>query len=449
MRSSRIPFTVHILSPVTERGATRIERDSLGPVEVPADALYGAHTVRGVANFRLSGVTMAARPDLIAALAHVKAAAAGANLLCGALEPEIANALIAAARAVATGAHDDQFPVDVVHGGGGTVINMNVNEVLANLAGEALGGRRGGYDRVHPNDHANRSQSTNDVYPTALALATVRVGARAAAGLDVLAGALETKAQERGGHKRLGRTCLQDAVPLTIGDTHGAQAHAVRRTTAALRRSLGELLAVPLGATAVGTGIGTPAGYREHAVRLLAEECGLAVTPAEDMFDALANLDGYVDVAAQAVRCALVIAKIASDVRLLSSGPLGGFGELTLPAVQVGSSIMPGKINPAIPELVMQVSFEVRGAAAIVEAAAAAGELELNVMEPVIARHLHGSLADLGAVAERFAERSIAGLVWNDDALERNLAGSFGGAVEDAVRDGYVAVAAQHHRPER
>jgi aspartate ammonia-lyase len=362
------------------------------------------------------------------------------------LDGRLGDAVTVAARRVAHGEHDAEFPIDVVHGGGGTAANMNANEVIANLAEEVLGGTRGAYALVHPNDHVNRSQSTNDVYPTVLALAAVGVGREATRRVRGLAASLQRQADAAGDLERLGRTCLQDAVGLSVRDTHAAQAHAVLRTCDALDRSLDALLAVPLGATAVGTGLGAPPGYREHALQFLAEETALPVHGAENLYDALQNADPYVDVAAQAVRVALVLGKIAADLRLLASGPEGGIGEVVLPAVQVGSSIMPGKVNPVMPELVLQVGFEARGTATIVEAAAAAGELELNVMEPVIARHLLGTLHDLGAVAELFAARCIDGLVWDAAAVRRNLAGSLTDTVLHATRDGYAA-AARSRRP--
>jgi aspartate ammonia-lyase len=424
---------------LTERTITgfRLERDALGDVSVPADALFGAHTVRALENFTVSGEAVRQRPDLVAAFGYVKAAAAEANAACGVLDQGMAAAITEAAREVARGEHGEQFPIDLVHGGGGTAVHMNVNEVIANLANERLGGRRGDYYPVHPNDHVNRSQSTNDVFPTALGLATVITGRRAITQLDGLAAALAAKARQTAGIDRLGRTCLQDAVPLTAAQTHVAQAHAMTRTTAVLGHSLDALLAVPLGATAIGTGIGSPPGYRTLALRFLAEESGLQVRGSEDLFDALANLDGYLDVAAQLVRSSLVMAKIAADLRFLASGPVG---EVQLPAVQVGSSIMPGKANPVIPELVMQVSYETRGMATVVEAAVAAGELELNAMEPVIARHLLASLHDVGRVAEIFADRCIAGLKWNEAALRAHLGGSLAGVVESSAELGYSQV---------
>jgi len=411
----------------------RAEHDSLGRVEVPAGVLYGAHTVRALANFAVSGTTLRERPSFIAALGHVKAAAARANAGCGVLDEPLAGAITAAAREVARGEHDGQFPIDVVQGGGGTSVNMNANEVVANRANEILGGVRGSYDPVDPTRHVNRSQSTNDVYPTALALATVTVGRAALTGIAGLASALSAKAAAGGALERLARTCLRDAVPTTVAATHRGHAHAVGRTSAALARSLDELLAVPLGATAVGTGIGSPVGYRERVLALLAEESGLAVTGAGDLADALSNLDAYVDVAAQVVRVAIVTGKIAADLRLLSSGPVGGIGELRLPAVQVGSSIMPGKINPVMPELMLQIGYEAQGMFTIVEAAAAGGELDLNVMEPVIAKHLLGSLHDLGKACALFATRCVEGLEWNEARLAANLAGSLGPLIEPSA----------------
>ncbi|MCU1502126.1 MAG: aspA [Ilumatobacteraceae bacterium] len=418
----------------------RTEHDALGDVAVPASALYGAHTVRAMSNFHVSGVTVADHPELIAALGHVKAAAARANVACGALEPRIADAILAAAREVARGEHDAQFPVPLVQGGGGTAINMNANEVIANRSAGLLGRERGRYDVVHPNDHVNRSQSTNDVFPTAMAIATVTAGRETVAQLAKLERSFRAKSAEAGAIRRLGRTCLQDAVPLTVAQTHDAHAHAVARTAAALSTALDGLLEVPLGATAIGTGIGAAPGYRDAVLGFLAEEAGLPIRGSADLFDALANLDAYVDVAAQLVRVALVAGKIAADLRFLSSGPVGGIGEVQLPSVQVGSSIMPGKINPVIPELVLQISYEVRGTATIVESAVAAGELELNVMEPVIARHLLASLRDVGRTAALFAERCVDGLRWNPDTLDAHLDGSLGAAVELAAEHGYSHV---------
>jgi aspartate ammonia-lyase len=417
----------------------RTEHDMLGAVSVPADALYGAQTARAAANFGTTSARLAERPELLRALAQVKAAAADANRELGVLEPAIASAIVRAADELAAGKLLDQFPIALVQGGGGTTTNMAVNEVLANRAAQLLGAEPGSYDVVHPLDHVNRSQSTNDVVPTALALAVQACAPAALAGLGDVIAALEGLAAKAGDDLRLGRTCLQDAVPLPIAAYHGAQATAVRRSAAELLRSVEALLEVPLGATAVGTGIGAPPGYRERAVALLAQRSGLPLRPSADLFDALAHLDPLLRVASEAAVASLTLAKIAADVRLLSSGPVGGIGEVRIPAVQVGSSLMPGKVNPVIPELVIQASFEIRGAAHVVELAAAAGELDLNVMEMVVARHLLAALVQLGEVGSLFASRCLTGLEWERTAVDRHLEGSRAAAVERALESGHDA----------
>jgi aspartate ammonia-lyase len=318
---------------------------------------------------------------------------------------------------------------------------MNVNEVIANRAEELLGGRRGEYRIVHPNDSVNRSQSTNDVYPTATAIATIRTGAEALSAFVHLRATFEEKADETAALTRIGRTCLRDAVPLPAGMRHAADAAALGRTTSDLDAALNSLLPVPLGATAVGTGLGAPAGYRDLVVAHLAAETTLPLVPAPDPYDALAHFDPYVAVSAALVRVMLVLGQAANDFRFLSSGPTGGVGELRLPPVQVGSSIMPGKLNPVIPELVLQVGFEIRGAAHTIELAVAAGELELNVMEPVIARHMLASLREAGRVARVFADRCVAGLAWDADRVAANLAGSRAELVALAEAEGYEAAA--------
>jgi aspartate ammonia-lyase len=417
----------------------RVERDSLGPVDVPDGVLWGAHTARALESFAGCGVKLAERPDLLVALAETKVAAARANARLGVLEPDVAEAIVAAGREVAAGRWHDEFPLDVVQGGGGTATNLNADEVLANRAEEILGGARGAYELVHPLDHVNRSQSTNDVYPTALQVATIRAGARAVAALEHVRETLVAKAAEEKGRERLGRTCLQDALPVPLAAGLTAAASGLGRTAAGIGIALAPLRRVPLGATAVGTGAGAPEGYRELAVELLAEETGLPLEPSEDPFDALANLDPYAAVASALARAFLVLGKLAADLRFLSSGPVGGIGEVRLPPVLVGSSCMPGKVNPVLPELVLQVGFEVRGAAHTVELAVAAGELELNVMEPVIASHLLGALEVAGHTAHVFADRCLAGLDWDDDAVQRHLGGSRAASVTRLADVGYDA----------
>jgi aspartate ammonia-lyase len=417
----------------------RRERDALGDIDVPSNALWGAQTQRAIPAFAVSGLTTADRPDLLIGLALVKQAAARANVVVGALDPQIGARIEAAAARVASGEHHDQFPLDLVQGGGGTATNMNMNEVLANLANLAAGAPLGACAPVHPNDHVNRSQSTNDAYPTGMQVAVLRAGERALLGVARLRASFEAAAERSGDLERLGRTCLQDAVPLSVRETHRAHAHALARTSAALRRALAELHAVPLGATAIGTGIGAPEGYRARAVASLAELSGFPLLPSPDLFDALANLDGYVGVASAAVQVALVIGKVSADLRFWSSGPTGGIGEVQLPKALVGSSIMPGKINPVIPELAMQVAFDVRAAAHAVEMAVGGGELELNIFEPVVARHLLGALGELAALGPIFAERCVDGLVWLPERTAQNLSGSLAGLVDMAGRDGYDA----------
>jgi aspartate ammonia-lyase len=426
----------------------RRERDALGEIDVPAEALWGAQTQRAIGSFAVSGLTTADRPDLLVGLALVKQAAAAANAEVGALDRERAGRIQAAAALVAAGRHHDQFPIDLAAGGGGTPTNMNMNEVVANLANQSAGAPLGACSPVHPNDHVNRSQSTNDAYPTGLQIGVLRAGGRAIAGVDRLRASFLAAAERQGDLARLGRTCVQDAVPLTVRDTHLGHAHAIARTQAALRRALDDLCAVPLGATAIGTGIGAPEGYRPAAVAALAEISGFPLVPAPDLFDALANLDPYVAVASAAVQVALVIGKIAADLRFWSSGPVGGIGELRLPAVQVGSSIMPGKINPVIPEMAMQVAFDVRAAARAVEMAVAGGELELNIFEPMVARHLLGALDELARLGPLFATLCVDGMEWAPERVTANLRGSLASLVNMAEKEGYDAASreAKKHR---
>lgn len=419
-------------------GPTRVEHDSLGDVDVPRDALYGAHTTRATGNFDVSGVTLADVPQLLEAFVRVKIAAARANADLGVVPASVAEVIVRACREILAGEFRNQFPVALVQGGGGTATNMNVNEVLANRSEVLLGGRPGVYRLVHPN-HVNRSQSTNDTYPTALQVAALEVGNEALSKFAIVAETLRSKGAEYPGQLRLGRTCLRDALPLSVAAGHEAQAHAVERTSRDLRGALDRLLEIPLGATLIGTGEGAPEGYSKLVVAYLAEETALPLEPAEDLFDALAHLDPLLAVASALSRTMLVLGKIAGDLRLLASGPIGGMGEVSLPAVQVGSSFVPGKINPVIPELVLQVSHEVRGAAHTIEAAVADGELELNVMEPVVARHLINSLVDAGRAADIFATRCLAGLRWNESTVSAHLAGSMAKSVDLAASHGYAS----------
>ncbi len=403
--------------------------------------LFGPQTRLAIDNFPATGRRLDDVPELLRAYARIKAASALANVELGAVDAARGSAIVRAAHEVAEGLHPDQFPTALVQGGGGTSTNMNVNEVIAARATQLLlsdpGAAADPTWTVHPNDHVNRSQSTNDTYPTAMALTLLELTQPAGHALEVLELALLDRARAFKDVARLGRTCLQDAVPLTVGQTHTAQAAALGRHRVDLAAAAEALTALPIGATAIGTGVGAPDGFAERAVHHLNELTGRSLTTAPDYFDALAHLDPYLSLAGAIVRPAVTMAKIAADLRLLSSGPKGGLDEVRLPVLQAGSSIMPGKVNPVIPELVMQYSYRIRGAAHTVELAVAAGELELNVMEPVVLDALVGSLSDLTVSATTFAQKCVAGLTWNRAAVDRHLQGSLERLVEDAGRLGY------------
>ena len=361
----------------------RTERDPLGEVRVPASAWYGAQTQRAVENFPISGLT--APPDLVTSTILIKKAAAQANAALGRLDKDIADAIVAAADEILAGEHRDQFVVDVFQAGAGTSHNMNANEVLANLAEERLGGTRGTYLRVHPNDHVNMGQSTNDVFPTAtrIALLSALPGLISAAG--ALADSLEGKAREFAHVLKTGRTHLQDAVPITLGQEFSGFAANVRSGIADLQHAAEGLYELNLGATAVGTGLNAGDDYTAHAVDGLATATGLPLRPAENRFRVTQSMGDVLAYSGSVRRLAVEVGKIASDLRLLSMGPRAGIAEIQLPAVQPGSSIMPGKVNPSVPEMVNQVCYQVIGCDATILAAAEGGQLELNVMMPVMA----------------------------------------------------------------
>ena len=409
-------------------------------------ALYGPQTALALANFPSRGRRLADVPQFVGAYAQVKGAAALANVQLGVLDSTIGHAIAAAAAEVGAGLHDDQFPTALLQGGGGTSTNMNLNEVLAKRASQLLREQGDAFD-VHPNDHVNRSQSTNDTYPTAMSLAVGELAAAVTDALRTLETSLLTQAEANNDTARLGRTCLQDAVPLTVGETHRAQARAVARGRAEIDRCVIDLRAVPFGATAIGTSVGAPPGFPAAAVAHLNELAGTTCTVAPDFFDALAHLDPYSALAASVGRVAVTVEKIARDLRLLSSGPVGGLGEVRLPARQAGSSIMPGKINPVIPELVIQLSQRVRGCGHTVDLAVAAGELELNVMEPVILDALVTMFADLSDAATSLAHKCIDAMEWDRAGLARNLAGSLQQLVELASDQGYAKASALAVQP--
>lgn len=388
----------------------RREYDSLGAGDVPVDALYGLATLRGQANFDVSRHRLGDEPALLRALAQIKEAAAATHRDLGVLPADIATALIAACREIAEGGHRDQFLIDMLEGSGGTSINMNMNEVIANRALQILGDVPGHCARVHPNDHVNMGQSTNDVVPSAVKLAVVADAQRLLDALTALASALDDRAAAFGDVLRLGRTCLQDAQPMRLGQAFGGHAAGLRRMARHLAQRCEELTVLPLGGTAIGTGLGSVPGYRRAVFAHLARISGRQVTPAEDLFDAMRHSDAFARCSAELRLCADMLAQMAGDLALLSSGPAGGIGEIRLPAVQPGSSIMPGKVNPVLPILMQQIAFAVAGNDLAVSLAAAHGQLEINHFEPLIASRLFDSLGILTRAVRLFTGRCVAGL---------------------------------------
>ncbi|MFD7923017.1 aspartate ammonia-lyase [Streptomyces sp. NPDC059740] len=405
----------------------RSEHDMLGCVEVPADAYYGVHTVRAVANFPVTGETLAARPHLIRALAAVKEAATRANAEVGALDDTLAAAIVDACAEIRGGALHDHFRVDLVQGGAGTSTNMNANEVIANRALELLGRRRGEYAVLHPLDHVNLGQSTNDVYPTAVKLA---LDAHVGAALTALAGlreAFAAKAAEFADVLKVGRTQLQDAVPMTLGQEFGAFAATLAEDEQRLAEARLLLHELNLGGTAIGTGLNARPGYRERAVEHLRRLTGIpTLVSAPDLVEATQDVGVFVQLSGVLKRVAVKLSKICNDLRLLSSGPQAGFGEINLPARQAGSSIMPGKVNPVIPEVVNQIAFEIIGNDVTVTLAAEGGQLQLNAFEPVIYRTLSAGLDHLAAGAGVLTEHCVRGITANADRLAEAVAASTG-----------------------
>jgi fumarate hydratase, class II len=378
----------------------RIEHDTMGEVRVPASALWGAQTQRAVENFPISGLPV--DPDVVHALARIKASAARVNARLGVLDDKTANAVADAAEAVASGAHDPHFPIDVFQTGSGTSTNMNVNEVVAALASAALG------SRVHPNDAVNASQSSNDTFPSALHLAaTGAVVADLVPALEHLAASLERKAGELDGVVKPGRTHLMDAVPVTLGQELRGYAAQMSRGVERLQAALPRVAELPLGGTAVGTGVNTPAGFAAAVVEDLAAATGLPVTEARDHFEAQGARDGLVELSGQLRTVAVSLAKICNDLRWMGSGPRTGLGELRLPDLQPGSSIMPGKVNPVVPEATLMVCAHVIGHDATVGFAGASGTLELNVMMPVMGKAVLESCRWLAAAARLLADRCV------------------------------------------
>jgi fumarate hydratase class II len=423
-------------------GEFRVEHDSMGEVRVPADALWGAQTQRAIENFRgISGQSMPR--EVVIALARIKSAAAMVNAELGILPADMADAIAQAAREIwlgdiGDGGHLDQFPLDVFQTGSGTSTNMNANEVIATLAAGHLG------RPVHPNDHVNASQSSNDVFPSAVHLATATQLSRLVRCLDHLASALEAKEVEFADAVKSGRTHLMDATPVTLGQEFGGYAAAVRHGIRRVQMVLPEVCELPLGGTAVGTGLNAPTGFARGVIERLAGE-HLPLTEAANHFEAAGGRDALVAASGVLRTIAVSLYKICNDLRLMGSGPRTGLAEIAIPDLQPGSSIMPGKVNPVIPEVVCQVCAQVIGNDAVVAFAGAAGTFELNVMIPVIARNLLGSISLLAAAAVSLADRCVAGISADRERLRRLAESS--PAIVTALNPfiGYEAAAAVAH----
>jgi aspartate ammonia-lyase len=400
---------------------TRIERDLLGEKEIPADAYYGVQTARALENFQISGVRIYHYPGFIEAWAIVKLAAARANTDVGAMKKETLAAIEKAADAVRKGKYHDQFLVDWYQGGAGTSTNMNANEVLANVALELTGHKKGEYEIVEPHDHLNLSQSTNDSYPTALKVAFLLRNDKLTAELEKLAASFRAKGDAFIDIVKMGRTELQDAVPMTVGQEFHAFAASIESEIALLRQAEKHLYAVNMGATAIGTGINAPKGYAERTAAHLAKLTGKPIVPADDMLAATWDQQGFVIYSSALKSVAVKLSKIASDLILLTSGPRAGLAEINLPALQPGSSIMPGKVNPVIPELVNLVAFRVMGNDYTVTLAAHSGQLQLNAYEPVEGLAVMESQHLLYNTSTAFRTLCVDGITVNEKVLSRYM----------------------------
>ncbi|MBP2401471.1 aspartate ammonia-lyase [Streptomyces syringium] len=417
---SSVPAAPH------DQPRVRTEHDLLGDKDVPAAAYYGVHTLRAVENFPVTGTPIAAYPDLVFALASVKQAAAQANRDLGLLDDRKADAIVRACEEIRSGRLHDQFVVDVIQGGAGTSTNMNANEVVANRALELLGHGKGEYRHLHPLEDVNAGQSTNDVYPTAVGIALQLAAGHLLEAMEVLRRAFAAKAEEFAGVLKMGRTQLQDAVPMTLGQEFATYAVMLAEDRARLDEARALLREINLGGTAIGTGLNAHPGYAEKACAHLSRNTGLPLTVAGDLVEATQDMGAFVQLSGVLKRIAVKLSKTCNDLRLLSCGPRAGLAEINLPAVQAGSSIMPGKVNPVIPEVVNQIAFEVIGNDVTVTFAAEAGQLQLNAFEPVIAHSLLKSLTHLRAGCLTLAERCVGGITANREHLSHLVGRSIG-----------------------
>ena len=402
----------------------REEYDSIGMKEVPVDAYYGVQSLRAAENFRITGTKV--HPEMIIAMAEVKKASAIANKKVGTIDPKIADAMVQACEEIIEGKFTEHFIVDSIQGGAGTSFNMNANEVIANRAIEILNGQKGDYSIVHPNDHVNCGQSTNDAYPSAGKIAVVRLLNRTIKQLDMLYDTFEKKADDYGHIIKMGRTEMQDAVPISFGQVFHAYASAIKRDIKRFEVAIEEMTKLNMGGTAVGTGINADNEYIATVVPILAEVTNLPLVQADDLIDATQNLDSFVYVSGIIKSCAATLSKISNDLRLMSSGPRTGFAEINLMPKQNGSSIMPGKINPVIPEVMNQICFNIIGNDTTVTYAAEAGQLELNAFEPIIFRCLFESLDTLCNGVEVFIKDCVSEITINTAQCNTHLDRSIG-----------------------
>ncbi len=405
---------------------SRIEHDLLGEREVPAQRYYGIQTLRALENFHITGIPLFHYPHFIQALAYVKKAAALANAKLGLLDENIAQAIAQACDEIIAGQWHIEFAVDIVQGGAGTSTNMNANEVIANRALEILGYEKGRYDIIHPNTHVNMAQSTNDVFPTALRLALYMDLAGLLESMSVLHEAFEAKSNEFAEVIKVGRTQLQDAVPITLGQEFAAYATTLREDIQRVEEARALIREINLGGTAIGTSLNADPDYPALAVEILRQETNIPLVLAENLVEATQDTGAYVQLSGVLKRVAVKISKVCNDLRLMASGPRAGFGEINLPPMAPGSSIMPGKVNPIIPEVVNQVAFQVVGNDVAITMAAEAGQLELNVMEPIIAYNLFNSINMLRRAILTLAERAVRGITANAERTRTMVEESIG-----------------------
>jgi aspartate ammonia-lyase len=404
----------------------RIESDLLGELKVPADAYYGVQTQRALNNYKISTTRMRDYPEYVIAMAYVKMAAAEANAELGVLDRKIADAIVAASKEIVDGKFHDQFPVDMMQGGAGTSVNMNANEVIANRALELMGHKKGEYQYCSPNDHVNCAQSTNDAYPTAFRYTFVRMNKHLVKSLRELIASFRAKGEEFKDIIKMGRTQLQDAVPMTSGQEFNAYANNLEEEIANLDRNAVLLREINMGGTAIGTGLNAVPGFAELCTKKMSEFCGDELTKAPDLVEATPDTGAYVSYSAALKRLAIKLSKICNDLRLMASGPRCGLHEINLPPMAPGSSIMPGKVNPVIPEVTNQVCFKVIGNDTTVAFAAEAGQLQLNVMEPVIAESILESVTWLRNAIDTLRTKCIDGITVNKEHCYEMVKNSIG-----------------------